>query len=202
MRVRHTHVRSVAVAGCICRSIPPSASFFAYVCTQAGVHPCTFFCVAARSTDHRPENNSNSPQSVLTSSFLQHHNPAAQQQHWAHLARIDDLSAHIAGCDPTLPLLWTSCAQHSAPTAAAAGRVLCACGRSALYAQYYCSVRCCCQRHWLMHAHLPQYVTDTFYSVQIIPDMFVDSSTIKANCSYKHRVHTYSSVRTKHTDSS
>ena len=86
--------------------------FFSYVCTQADVYPCTFFCVVARSTDHRPDNNSNSPQSVLTSSFLQHHNPAAQQQQqWAHLARIDDRTAHIAECDPTLPLLQLCSAQ-------------------------------------------------------------------------------------------
>ena len=33
----------------------------------------------------------------------------------------------------------SSCAQHSAPTAAA-GRVLCACRRCALYSQYWCSL--------------------------------------------------------------
>ena len=71
--------------------IPPSASIFSHVCTQAEVYPSTYFCVVARSTDHRPDNNSNSAQSMFTSSFLQHHNPAAQQQQqWAHLARMDD----------------------------------------------------------------------------------------------------------------
>ena len=54
----------------------------------------------------------------------------------------------------------SSGAQLSVPTATA-GRVLRACGRSALYAHYYCcSVPCCCccQRHWPMHAYLPQCV--------------------------------------------
>ena len=38
---------------------------------------CTFLCVGARSTDHLPDSNSSSAQSVLTSSFLQYRNPAA-----------------------------------------------------------------------------------------------------------------------------
>ena len=43
----------------------------------------------------------------------------------------------------------SSCAPHSAPTAAAAGSVLRACGRSALHSQT--SVRCWCHRHGPMH---------------------------------------------------
>ena len=38
------------------------------------------FCVFQRTSDHRPDNNSNSAHSVLTYRFLQHHHPAAQQQ--------------------------------------------------------------------------------------------------------------------------
>ena len=61
--------------------------------------PVHFFCVLARSTEHRPDFNGNSAQSVLSSSFLQHHNPAAlqqqQQQHWTHLAHIDDRTAAV-----------------------------------------------------------------------------------------------------------
>ena len=89
--------------------------------------------------------------------------PAAQQQ-WAHLARVDDRTAvikvdsseisidylttprphhhHLSPCCFFCILLCviqhchcSSCAQHNEPTAAA-GRVICACGRSALYAQY------------------------------------------------------------------
>ena len=52
---------------------------FSYVCTQADVHPSTFICVVAWAMDHRPDNNSNSPQSLLTSSFLQHNNNPAVQ---------------------------------------------------------------------------------------------------------------------------
>ena len=125
---------------------------------------CTFFCVRAQSTDHRPDINSSSAQSVPTSSFLPHHNPAAQQQQWAYLARMDDRTAaikvelpeisidhsttprphhrHLSPCCFFCLLLCviqhyhcSSCAQHRAPTAAV-GRVLCACGRSALCAQY------------------------------------------------------------------
>ena len=89
--------------------------FLSNACTQADVNPSTFFCVVARCTGHRPDKNSNSPQSVLTSRLLQHHNhnPAAQQQQWAHLARIDDRTAHIAVCDPTLRLLQLCSAQYA-----------------------------------------------------------------------------------------
>ena len=114
---------------------------------------------------HRPDNKGDNAQSVLTSSFLQHHNPAAQQQQqWAHLARIDDRTAaikvdlsevsigHLTTPPPYHHYLspccffcimlcvvqhchCSSCAQHCAPTAPT-GSVICACGRSALYAQY------------------------------------------------------------------
>ena len=54
------------------------------------------FWVGARTTDHRPDSNSCSAQSVLTSCFLQYHNHAAQQQQqWACLARVDDRTAAI-----------------------------------------------------------------------------------------------------------
>ena len=80
--------------------------FHTDVFAQADVYPCTTFCVVARSTDHRPDNNRNNPQSVFTFSFLKHHNPAAQhQQQWAHLPHIDDGTARVAVCVPTLPLL-------------------------------------------------------------------------------------------------
>ena len=97
--------------------------FYACVCTQADVYIPVHFVVVARSTDHRADNNNNSPQSVLTSSFLQHHSPAAQQQQqqWAHLARIDDRTVHIAVCDPTLPLLLWSSAQQCANSSSRQG---------------------------------------------------------------------------------
>ena len=78
---------------------------------------------------------------MLTSSFLQHHNPAAQQQQWANLARMDDRTVaikvglsetsidrlttppppplpaafllHLAVCDPTLPLFQPCSAKHA-----------------------------------------------------------------------------------------
>ena len=135
---------------------PPD--FSSYVCTQA-VMSLYICCAAAQSTDHRPDNNSDSSaQSLLTSSFLHDHNHAAlpsssSSGHTLHVSMIvlRILLCVIQHCH------CSSGAQHSVPTAAA-GRVLCACGKSALYAQYYCSVRCCCRRHWPMHAYLPQCV--------------------------------------------
>ena len=83
-----------------CRSLPSAflrlPDFFPYVFPQADVNPCTFLSVVARSIYHRPDNNSNSAQSMITSSFLLHHNPAVrQQQQWAHVARMDDRTAAI-----------------------------------------------------------------------------------------------------------
>ena len=192
VRVRHTHARSVAVAGCVCRSIPPSANFV-FICTEADVHPVHFFVLlhGARTTAQTAIGTVHRaclpPASYSTTTLL----PSSSSS--GHTFRVSMIVLRI--------LLWviqhchcSRCAQHSAPTAAA-GWVLCACGRSALYAQYYCSVRCCCQRHWPMHAYLPQCVTGIFCSVPIIPDMFVDSCTTKTNHSYKHRVHTVAIVQ-------
>ena len=46
---------------------PPD--FVSYVYTQADIS-LYIFCVVAQSTDHHPDNNSDSAQSLLTSSFL------------------------------------------------------------------------------------------------------------------------------------
>ena len=97
------------------------------------------------------------------------------------------LLLRIAAGDPNFDC--SSCAQHSAPTAAA-GSVLCACGRSARYSQHYRSA-CCCHRHWPMH--VPTAVCDRhFCSVPIIPGRctFVESRT--TNRSDKHRVQQHS----------
>ena len=189
-----------------------------------------FFCVGTRSTDHRPDNNSSSAQNVLTSSlFLQHHNPAAQQQQqWAQLARVDDRTAaikvdlsqisidhmttprshhnHFSPCCFFCILLsviqhchCSSCAQRSAPTAAA-GRVLCACGRSAQCAQYSFSLLLSSALAYARNFRnvCPAFLLGTDHR-RI--DMLIDSSTTKTNRSYSTSI-VYSSVRAKHTFSS
>ena len=105
-RARHTHVRSVAVAGCVCRSIPLSASLFFSSMYLGWCIPVHILCCC---TELRPPPRQQWRQCTevaFISSFLHYQNPAAQQQQqWAHLARIVDRTAHNAVCDPTSPLL-------------------------------------------------------------------------------------------------
>ena len=118
------------------------AGFHPSVCTQAGISQY-IFCVVAQSTDHLPDNNIDRAQSLLTSSLLHYHNPATrqqqllQQQQWAHLARIDDRTAQIAVCRPTLPLLQPCSAQWGGSSSRQGISRMYVCGRSALYSQYY-----------------------------------------------------------------
>ena len=113
-----------------------------------------------------------------------------------------------------------SCAQHSAPTAAAAGRLLCACGTSALYAQYYSSSsRQATTRMWNIRAvrsvlgfvvvvigigictYLPQCVIGIFCSGPIIPGSIFSLTRVQRKQIARTSV-VYSSVRTEHTYSS
>ena len=146
-----------------CRPYFPACQIYFHTYVPRLTSIPVFFCVVTWSTDHRSDNQNNSAQSVLTSSILQHHHPAQQQQQWAHLARMDDRTAgieiisidhltmprphyhHLFPCCFFCILLCvikhchcSSCGQRCAPTAA--GRVLCARGRSTQYGQYWCSL--------------------------------------------------------------
>ena len=98
----------------------------------------------------------------------------------------------------------SSGAQHSVPTAASAGRVLCACGRSALYAQYHTVVFIVVVSAigLRMHAYLPQCArhfslgTDHPRYVRRLELLYNKKRIVR----YKDRV--CSSVRTKQTDNS
>ena len=147
VRVRHNHVRSDIVVGCVCRSIQLHLPYFYHTrvpwLTYIPVN-CCVLSHGTRTTTQTTIIATAHTACLLTSinSFLQNHNASTQQQRSAQLARIDDCPALIAVCDTTLPPLHL-CSSQGAPTDAA-GRVLCPCGRYALYAQYCCSMRCCC----------------------------------------------------------
>ena len=161
---------------------------FSYVRIQADV-PVRWFVFVARSTAHGPDNkiavqraclppDSYGTTTLLPSSSSRGHTLRV----WAIVCTmVADLSKTAIDHSTTLPphhhhlspccffcvLLCViqlrhcfSCAQHSAPTAAA-GSVLCACGRSALFSQYYSRVRCCSHRHRPMHA--PAAVCDRHF---------------------------------------